>query len=60
MKHDESFEEDDSKYTLNLIHEVSRDYYFGSQSAVKTLERIYQKIIAHNDRVLIVKREDRD
>lgn len=48
---EDNFEESDSKYTLDLIHEVLRGYYFGSQSAETTIDEIGKKITAHNDRV---------
>ncbi len=48
---EDNFAESDSKYTLDLIHEVLRGYYFGSQSAETTIDEIGQKITAHNDRV---------
>ncbi|MDI6667081.1 hypothetical protein QMA56_05075 [Leuconostoc falkenbergense] len=47
----DNFAEFDSKYTLDLIHEVLRGYYFGSQSAETTVDEIGKKVTAHNDRV---------
>ncbi len=48
---DESFEEADASYTINLINGVTRDYWTGSQTAEMTVKKILEKINMHKDRV---------
>lgn len=48
---EETFAESDAKYAMQLISEVSRDFWLGAQSDELTLELINKKIMEHRDRV---------
>ncbi|MFK8254620.1 hypothetical protein [Leuconostoc sp. MTCC 10508] len=48
---EETFAEADAKYTVQLISEVSREYWTGTQGADVTIEKILEKINKHKERV---------
>jgi len=48
---EETFAEADAKYTVQLISEVSRKYWIGTQAADETIEIILEKINKHKERV---------
>lgn len=48
---EETFAEADAKYTVQLISEVSREYWTGTQAADATIEKILEKINKHKERV---------
>lgn len=48
---EEIFAEADAKYTVQLISEVSREYWTGTQGANVTIEKILEKINKHKERV---------